>query len=292
MIDYSCESCEELRQDAPNFVVNGLGDTEVSSLKNNTGLNPSSGNDDCEDLNNMNDCLVGNMKSEIDSYTVCNWKDYMKALVDNLWTMFKGIISAICGLWTQLSELWEQLMLVSYVGIYTMYVDSNKVNSSGTQKKQILAFDSSVRQGNMPSTVLNANSGMTGIVVSNTTEAPLLIEATINVSLRTTQHMASCFLTVVRDGTTIGQTPFITPATYDQQCEAEAFILDPGESTTLTYYFGIGDANSESWFQNLFYTSGGSEDAKLCLEVDNPSNPENQRSYFTVRATSIVSTSN
>lgn len=99
MIDYSCTACEELRTDAPNFVVNGMGDTEVASLKNNTGLNPSSGNDDCEDLNNMNDCLVKNMETEIDSYNVCSWKDYMKALVGNLWTMFKGIISAICGIW-------------------------------------------------------------------------------------------------------------------------------------------------------------------------------------------------
>lgn len=105
MIDYDCSACEQLRQDAPNFVVNGMGDTEVASLKNNTGLNPSSGNDDCEDLNNMNDCLVKNMETEIDSYNVCSWKDYMKALVGNLWTMFKGIISAICGLWDAVNNV-------------------------------------------------------------------------------------------------------------------------------------------------------------------------------------------
>lgn len=101
MIDYDCSACEQLREDAPNFVVNGLGSTEETSLMNNTGLNPSSGNDDCEDLNAMNDCLVKNMETEIDSYNVCSWKDYMKALVGNLWTVNKGIISAICGLWTK-----------------------------------------------------------------------------------------------------------------------------------------------------------------------------------------------
>lgn len=101
MIDYDCSACEQLREDAPNFVVNGLGSTEETSLKNNTGLNPSSGNDDCEDLNAMNDCLVKNMETEIDSYNVCSWKEYMKALVGNLWTVNKGIISAICGLWTK-----------------------------------------------------------------------------------------------------------------------------------------------------------------------------------------------
>lgn len=105
MIDYSCSACEELRQDAPSFVVNGLSDTECASLGNNTGLNPSSGNNDCTDLNNMNDCLIKNMENEINSYNVCSWKDYMKALVNNMWTMYKGIICAICGLWTAVAAI-------------------------------------------------------------------------------------------------------------------------------------------------------------------------------------------
>lgn len=117
MIDYNCESCDELRQTAPNFVVNGITDTECASLGNDTGLNPSSGNDDCEDLNNMNDCLVKNMETEINSYNVCNWKDYMKALVNNLWTMFKGIICAICGIWTRIHTIMNTLdRLVCIVG--------------------------------------------------------------------------------------------------------------------------------------------------------------------------------
>lgn len=117
MIDYSCSACDELRQTDPNFVVNGLGDTECASLGNNTGLNPSSGNDDCEDLNAMNDCLVKNMETEIDSYNVCNWKEYMKALVDNLWTMFKGIICSICGLWERVSCVYDSLVnLIDAIG--------------------------------------------------------------------------------------------------------------------------------------------------------------------------------
>lgn len=95
----NCAACDELKNIDANFIVNGLGDTECTSLANNTGLSPSSGNDDCTDLELMNDCLVKNMGSEIDSYTVCNWKDYMKLLVKNVWTMFKGIICSICGLW-------------------------------------------------------------------------------------------------------------------------------------------------------------------------------------------------
>lgn len=113
MIDYDCSACDDLRQTDPSFVVNGLGDTQCASLQNNTGLNPSSGNDDCEDLNAMNDCLVKNMETEIDSYNVCSWKVYMKALVDNLWTMFKGIICSICGLWAKVNCVYDGLVALA-----------------------------------------------------------------------------------------------------------------------------------------------------------------------------------
>lgn len=105
MANYNCQACSELREDAPNLVVNGFTATEETSLKNDTGLNPSSGNNDCTDLNNMNDCLIGNMVDEIDAYDVCDWKDYTKNLVDNIWTVFKGIICAICGLWTRIHKI-------------------------------------------------------------------------------------------------------------------------------------------------------------------------------------------
>lgn len=290
MANISCTSCEDLRQRAPSLIVNGLDDTMVTNLKNDLGLVASDSVNDCTALNDMNDCLVGNEAEEVELYEVCDWKKFMKQFIPNLWTTLKAMIAAICGLWTNIHELWEQIMLVSYVGILTLYVDNMKTNASGTEDNQVLAFDRAVRQGNMPNTVLNATSNKEGVTIKNTTTVPLLIEATVNVSVRTTQHMVSCYLSIARDGTTIGQTPFITPTSYDQQCEAEAFILEAGEEATLTYYFGVGDANGTSWFKSLFYPDG-TEDAHLCLEPNIDSNPKNQRSYFTVRATSIVSTS-
>lgn len=101
----NCSACSDLREDAPGLIVNGLTSTMVTSLKNNTGLVPASGNDDCEDLNNMADCLVGNMATEVDAYEVCDWKDFMKNFIPNAWTVFKGIIAAVCGLWTTLTDL-------------------------------------------------------------------------------------------------------------------------------------------------------------------------------------------
>lgn len=105
----NCSACDELRENSPNLIVNGLGDTECTSLANNTGLNPSSGNDDCDDLHNLNDCLIGNMEQEIDAYDVCDWKEFMRKFIENAWTVFKGIICAVCGLWTNIANLLKEI---------------------------------------------------------------------------------------------------------------------------------------------------------------------------------------
>lgn len=105
MANKSCQSCADLQNDAPGLIVNGMTNTERTSLANNTGLSPGNSNNDCTDLNNMNDCLIGNMVEEIEAYDVCDWKDYTKNFVDNVWTVFAGVISAICGLWTKTKDL-------------------------------------------------------------------------------------------------------------------------------------------------------------------------------------------
>lgn len=105
MANTNCAACEELRNDAPNLIVNGITNTEIASLKNNTGFNPSSGNDDCTDLNNANDCFIGNMEAEVDAYDVCDWKPFMKRYIPNEWTVNKSIISAICGLWAGMPDM-------------------------------------------------------------------------------------------------------------------------------------------------------------------------------------------
>lgn len=283
MIDYDCSACEELRQSAPNFVVNGLGSTECTSLQNGTGLNPSSENNNCDDLNLMNDCLVKNMETEIDSYNVCNWKEYMKALVGNLWTMFKGIICAVCG-------IAERVNYISYVGILTLYRSSTIVDDSAYAEStpQTLAFSqgAEVYEGNVGNGVLAPTSDYKGITINNTTSVPLLVETIFNCSIRTSQHFACCYVSVTRDGQTVGQTPFITPTTYDQQVTAESFVLDPGETATMRYYFTIGVANGHNWYKNLFYPNTNA-DAHMCLEANREA-VSNQGSFFKVKVTSIV----
>lgn len=109
MANTNCEACEAIRQTDPNLIVNGFTDTECNSLKNDTGLSPTSGNNDCTDLDNLNDCLVGNGATEVEAYDVCDWKEFMKKFIPNVWTVLKGIICAICGLWTNIHCLYGSI---------------------------------------------------------------------------------------------------------------------------------------------------------------------------------------
>lgn len=328
MSDINCNACEELREYAPDFVQNGVTTTVCNSMKNDTGINPnvSVTHTDCEDLNDVNDCLVGRMDDELEAYDTCDWKKFMHKFIPNLYTLLKLMICAICGLWVNIHDLWDQIDLLwaeiaaikkrltnlenrmntvesaitsirnqissilnkltvsSYVGILTLYT-TTRVEGSGSGN-QAPAFNSNVRQGNIASSVLTVTNDYKGIKVNNTTSVPLLVDCTFNSSIYTDQHICCCFIVITKDGYTVGQTPFITPTTYDQQVRAESFILQPGQSCTMKYYFRIGDANS--YFLSQFGKSDSVGDCRCRLDPNNSSNPENQRSYFTVKVTSIV----
>lgn len=94
-----CKACSDLQEYCADFVANDVTENVCNSLKNNTGMNPSSGHDDCTDLHNANDCLVGNMEDMVDAYQVCDWKEFTASLIHNIWKVLKAMICAICGLW-------------------------------------------------------------------------------------------------------------------------------------------------------------------------------------------------
>lgn len=96
MANYQCDSCEQLRQDHPDFIINGFSDENCESISDNKGLDGK--NDNCEDLHNMNDCMIGMMENEVKAYETCDWKKFMRRFIPNVWTLFKGIICWLCGL--------------------------------------------------------------------------------------------------------------------------------------------------------------------------------------------------
>ena len=106
MSKIDCNSCQELRDNAPEFVQNGVTDRVCNSLKNDTGFNPSLSvtRTDCEDLDAANDCLIGELDDQIEAYDVCDWKKFMHKLLPNLYELLKAMICAICGIWTMIHK--------------------------------------------------------------------------------------------------------------------------------------------------------------------------------------------
>lgn len=113
MATIDCESCQDFKEYAPEYVQNGLSDAMSASLQNDTGLIPRSGHDDCEDLNTINDCTIGTMDSRLESFEACDWREYMHELVPNLYMLLKSIISAICGIWTNIHSLWRAVNTIN-----------------------------------------------------------------------------------------------------------------------------------------------------------------------------------
>lgn len=111
----NCDSCANLREYAPSFVQNGTTDVIAASLKNNTGLNPALTvtHDNCDDLNDANDCLIGRMADEVEAYDVCDWKEFMGKFLPNQYELMKAIIANDCGMWSHIygaCQLAKQLL--------------------------------------------------------------------------------------------------------------------------------------------------------------------------------------
>lgn len=107
MSEVSCTACQELREAAPDFVTNGVTETVCDSLANNTGLDASNGHDNATDLSLANDCLVGRMQDEVNSYGICDWKKFMKLFIRNVYEMFKAIICSLRGVWGEARDTEE-----------------------------------------------------------------------------------------------------------------------------------------------------------------------------------------
>lgn len=104
----NCKACSDIRSYAPVVADNGITEEVEKSLMNDTGFNPNLTklHTDCEDMKDLNDCLIHNLKNEIDGYDVCTWKDFTKnKLVKRLYEMFKGINASLCGLWCKIKGI-------------------------------------------------------------------------------------------------------------------------------------------------------------------------------------------
>lgn len=103
----SCDACTELREYAPEFVMNGVTDNVCASLGNNTGLNPalSPRHTNCEDMKDVVDCLIGRKVQELEKLDVCDWKDFMSGFGPNLYETLKAMVCGDCGQWTRIENI-------------------------------------------------------------------------------------------------------------------------------------------------------------------------------------------
>ncbi|WP_321383195.1 hypothetical protein [uncultured Enterococcus sp.] len=110
MSDY-CGACDDLKSYAANFVVNGITDKECESLQKNTGLNPNLSvlHRNCEDLNDLNDCLIGYLGDKLPAVDLCNIQDFIGEFITNQMLMNKAMVCSDCGQWNKLDELEDQL---------------------------------------------------------------------------------------------------------------------------------------------------------------------------------------
>lgn len=107
MSELNCGACADLRENAPEFVANGVTENVADSLMVNTGFNPNLEvlHDNCTDLNNANDCLIGLMPKEIEGYDNCDWKAFTKRFLNNLYEVNKAMLASMCGLWTNAESM-------------------------------------------------------------------------------------------------------------------------------------------------------------------------------------------
>lgn len=97
-----CNACSTLCETSPEFVTNGVTEKICTSLQNNTGLNPELEvlHENCEDFEVMNDCLIGKMDKEMDSFPNCDWKKFLHKFIPNIYEYLKALNCSLCGAWS------------------------------------------------------------------------------------------------------------------------------------------------------------------------------------------------
>ena len=111
MSEQSCTACNDLREYAPEFVLNGTTDNVGDHLMANEGLSGARNHSDCDDLMDVNDCLIGNMVDELDAFDVCDWKDFMAEFIPNLYETIKAMVYSACGQWCAINNLYNGMSL-------------------------------------------------------------------------------------------------------------------------------------------------------------------------------------
>jgi len=136
----SCNSCntvadidiktplETIQNGDDNFCMNGISDELCENLQKDKGIHPRTvkneddedveqANNDCTDLHALNQYYNGDLWNKLKSLDFCNMKElrcWLFELINHYFNLTKGLVCAICGLWSKVHELEaNQFQLVS-----------------------------------------------------------------------------------------------------------------------------------------------------------------------------------
>lgn len=106
-----CKTCEDLQQYSPDFIVNGVTDEMCSNLESNTGL-MNKGRENCTDLHNANDCLIGGIAEKATSYNPCDPNKMIEDLAKNTMHVIDMLICSDCGQWNEIKKIWDEIQKI------------------------------------------------------------------------------------------------------------------------------------------------------------------------------------
>lgn len=104
-----CASCTTLETSNYDFVQKGLTDDMFNSLKKDKGLKESNGWNNCTDLQDMNNCLIGGMVNDIPSFNSCDLDKALIESLNNIMQLLDAIIAGDCGQWEQIWLIWDEI---------------------------------------------------------------------------------------------------------------------------------------------------------------------------------------
>lgn len=108
MADY-CTACGKLKEQNAEFVQNGVTTAICNSIKNNTGLKPSLGHKNCEDLGDVNACLINSLIEKLPGYNDCDWKEAFLEYVTNQEIFNELLVCNECGQWKAIDDINNEL---------------------------------------------------------------------------------------------------------------------------------------------------------------------------------------
>lgn len=106
-----CKTCKDLQVYSPDFVLKGVTDQMCENLKANTGL-MNKGRENCTDLHNANDCLIGGIAEKAISYNSCNPNKMIEDLAKNTMHVIDMLICSDCGQWNEIKKIWDEIQKI------------------------------------------------------------------------------------------------------------------------------------------------------------------------------------